>query len=153
MAYRRMATATSSQSKTPAETNSPGAMLRFQNSLPKLPVPALQSTLQKYLNSVRPLLSEHDYLKTERLVKDFEAPGGIGLKLQERLVAYASNPEVVNWLEDWWLDQAYMGYRDPVVINVSYFFYYKDDKLCKLPAARAAAITTAALEFKQHIIR
>jgi carnitine O-acetyltransferase len=99
------------------------------------------------------LLSEQDYLKTEQLVKDFEAPGGIGVKLQERLVAHASNPKMVNWLEDWWLDQAYMGYRDPVVIYVSYFFYYKDDKLRKIPASRAAAVTTAALEFKQQIVR
>ncbi|KAI8100030.1 acyltransferase ChoActase/COT/CPT [Halteromyces radiatus] len=152
MTSRRMATAAQVQPKTPVDTNAPGPMLRFQNNLPKLPVPALQGTLQKYLKSVRPLLSDEDYKKTEQLVKDFEAPGGIGQKLQERLVAHANNPEVVNWLEDWWLDQAYMGYRDPVVIYVSYFFYYKDDKLRKLPATRAAAMTTAALEFKQQIV-
>ncbi|CAO3616295.1 unnamed protein product [Cunninghamella echinulata] len=127
-------------------------MLRYQNNLPKLPVPALQGTLQKYLQSVRPLLSDDDYKKTEELVKEFEAPGGLGTKLQERLVARANDPNVVNWLEDWWLDQAYMAYRDPVVIYVSYFFYYKDDKLRKLPAQRAAAITTGALEFKQQVV-
>ncbi|CAO3577150.1 unnamed protein product [Absidia cylindrospora] len=152
MASRRMATAAQAQPKTPIDANAPGPMLRFQNNLPKLPVPALQGTLQKYLNSVRPLLSDEDYKQTEQLVKDFEAPGGLGPKLQERLLARANNPEIVNWLEDWWLDQGYMGYRDPVVIYVSYFFYYKDDKLRKLPATRAAAITTAALEFKQQVV-
>ncbi|RCH91472.1 Carnitine O-acetyltransferase mitochondrial, partial [Rhizopus stolonifer] len=45
-----------------------------------------------------------------------------------------------------------MGYRDPVVIYVSYFFLYKDDKLRKDPAERAAAITTAALEFKKQVV-
>ncbi|CAO3699752.1 unnamed protein product [Rhizopus microsporus] len=45
-----------------------------------------------------------------------------------------------------------MGYRDPVVVYVSYFFAYKDDKLRRVPAQRAAAITTAALEFKKLII-
>ncbi|KAI9474881.1 acyltransferase ChoActase/COT/CPT [Zychaea mexicana] len=124
--------------KTPLDTSAP-PMLRYQNNLPKLPVPALGATMQKYLKSVKPLVSEEEYKRTEAA-------------LQERLVKHASNPAVVNWLEDWWLEAAYMGYRDPVVIYVSYFFYYKDDKLRKLPAQRAAAITTAALEFKKQVV-
>lgn len=126
-------------------------MLRYQKNLPKLPVPALGATLQKYLQSVRPLLSDAEFQRTEQAVKEFEAPGGLGQELQERLLAKANDPNVVNWMEDWWLDQAYMGYRDPVVIYVSYFFLYKDDKLRKSPAQRAAAIATAALEFKRQI--
>lgn len=126
-------------------------MLRYQKNLPKLPVPALSATLQKYLQSVRPLLSDAEFQRTEQAVKEFEAPGGLGQELQERLLAKANDPNVVNWMEDWWLDQAYMGYRDPVVIYVSYFFLYKDDKLRKSPAQRAAAIATAALEFKRQI--
>lgn len=127
-------------------------MLRYQKNLPKLPVPALSETLQKYLKSVHPLLSEEEYKRTEQAVKDFEAPGGLGQELQKRLVARAQNPEIVNWMEEWWNDQAYMGYRDPVVVYVSYFFAYKDDKFRKIPAQRAAAITTAALEFKKLVV-
>lgn len=126
-------------------------MLRYQANLPKLPVPALGATLQKYLKTVRPLVGDEEYKRTEAAVKEFES-SGIGAKLQERLLAKANDPNVVNWLEDWWLESAYMGYRDPVVIYVSYFFYYKDDKLRKAPAKRAAAITTAALEFKRQIV-
>ncbi|ORE03226.1 acyltransferase ChoActase/COT/CPT [Rhizopus microsporus var. microsporus] len=137
--------------KTPVDPTAPGPMLRYQKNLPKLPVPALSATLQKYLQSVRPLLSDAEFQRTEQAVKEFEAPGGLGQELQERLLAKANDPNVVNWMEDWWLDQAYMGYRDPVVIYVSYFFLYKDDKLRKSPAQRAAAIATAALEFKRQI--
>ncbi|KAG1469045.1 hypothetical protein G6F56_003491 [Rhizopus delemar] len=126
-------------------------MLRYQKNLPKLPVPALSATLQKYLQSVRPLLNDAEFQKTEQAVKNFESPGGIGQELQQRLLARANDPNVVNWMEEWWSDQAYMGYRDPVVVYVSYFFLYKDDKLRKLPAQRAAALTTAALEFKRQI--
>ncbi|KAI8978463.1 acyltransferase ChoActase/COT/CPT [Pilobolus umbonatus] len=138
--------------KTPVDPKAAGPMLRYQNNLPKLPVPALSATLQKYLKSVRPLLNDAEYQKTEQAVKDFESPGGLGLELQERLLARANDPSIVNWMEEWWLDQAYMGYRDPVVIYVSYFFLYKDDKLRKLPAQRAAAIATAALEFKKEVV-
>ncbi|CDS09881.1 hypothetical protein LRAMOSA02558 [Lichtheimia ramosa] len=137
--------------KTPLDASAPGPMLRYQANLPKLPVPALSATLQKYLKTVRPLVGEEEYKRTEAAVKEFET-SGIGAKLQERLVARAQDPNIVNWLEDWWLEGAYMGYRDPVMIHVSYFFYYKDDKLRKIPAKRAAAITTAALEFKQQVV-
>lgn len=137
--------------KTPVDPKAAGPMLRYQNNLPKLPVPALSATLQKYLQSVRPLLNDAEFKKTEEAVKNFEAPGGLGQELQKRLLARANDPKVVNWMEEWWLDQAYMGYRDPVVVYVSYFFLYKDDKLRKLPAQRAAALATAALEFKQQI--
>ncbi|KAG0171267.1 Carnitine O-acetyltransferase mitochondrial [Apophysomyces sp. BC1034] len=148
----RRSVATKPLPKTAVDPNAAGPMLRYQSNLPKLPVPALHTTLQKYLKTVRPLLSDEDYKRTEQAAKEFEAPGGLGEKLQQRLLARASDPSVVNWLEDWWLDQAYMGYRDPVVIYVSYFFAYKDDKLRKAPAQRAAAITTAALEFKRQVV-
>jgi carnitine O-acetyltransferase len=107
--------------------------------------------MQKYLQTVRPLLNDADYEKTVKAVQEFQE-GGVGEKLQERLLARANDPSIVNWMEDWWLDQAYMGYRDPIVIYVSYFFGYKDDKLRRTPAKRAAAITTAALEFKRQIV-
>ncbi|KAG1456601.1 hypothetical protein G6F56_006791 [Rhizopus delemar] len=138
--------------KTPVDPKAAGPMLRYQTNLPKLPVPDLNETLPKYLKTVRPLLTDEEFKRTEQAVKQFIAPGSLGLELQKRLVARASDPNVANWMDDWWLDQAYMGYRDPVVVYVSYFFAYKDDKLRKLPAQRAAAITTAALEFKKLVV-
>ncbi|KAI9320614.1 acyltransferase ChoActase/COT/CPT [Dichotomocladium elegans] len=148
---RRFMASAKAVPKTPVDPKAPGPMLRYQANLPKLPVPPLAATLQKYLKTVRPIVGEEEYKRTEAAVKEFET-SGIGAKLQDRLVAHAQNPNVVNWLEDWWLEAAYMGYRDPVVVYVSYFFYYKDDKLRKAPAKRAAAITTAALEFKKQIV-
>ena len=49
---------------------------------------------------------------------------------------------------DWWNFNAYLGYRDPVVPYVSYFYSYKDDKKRRDQAIRAAAITTGVLSFK-----
>ncbi|KAG2183480.1 hypothetical protein INT43_006486 [Umbelopsis isabellina] len=148
---RAMATAKPAP-KTPVDANAAGPMLRYQKNLPKLPVPPLAATMNKYLQSVRPLLDDADYEKTVKAVQEFQSKGGLGEKLQERLVARANDPNIINWMEDWWLDQAYMAYRDPVVIYVSYFFAYNDDKLRRAPAQRAAAITTAALEFKRQIV-
>jgi carnitine O-acetyltransferase len=126
-------------------------MLRYENSLPKLPVPSLAETAAKYLKSVRPLLSRDDFSRTETAVKEFVKPGGIGEKLQTKLVRKAQDPECKNWLAEWWDDIAYLEYRDPVVMFVSYFYTHKDDRHRKLPAQRAAALTKAALSFKTQI--
>src|SRR5687767_3618336 len=84
------------------EDNSAGPMLRYQKYLPKLPVPALKDTLEKYLKTVRPLTDSEEYAKTEAAVTAFQKPGGIGEELQKRLLAKANDPNVINWLEDWW---------------------------------------------------
>lgn len=132
------------------EDPSKGQSLRFQESLPHLPVPKLHDTAVKYLRSVKAVATPEQYAHTEAAVKEFIKPGGAGEKLQARLEARASDPNTSNWLSDWWNEAAYMAYRDPVVPYVSYFYSYKDDALRKNPATRAAAITTAALTFKDQ---
>ena len=126
-------------------------MLRYENSLPKLPVPSLAETASKYLKSVRPLLSPADFARTETAVREFVKPGGIGEKLQTKLVRKAQDPDCKNWLAEWWDDAAYLEYRDPVVIFVSYFYCHRDDRHRRLPAQRAAAITKATLDFKRQV--
>lgn len=45
-----------------------------------------------------------------------------------------------------------MAYRDPVVINVSYFYSHKDDRTRRNPASRAAAISTGVLSFRKLVV-
>jgi carnitine O-acetyltransferase len=51
----------------PAHKKVVGRMFSLQDSLPKLPVPALDATLQKYLKTVRPLVSDEDYKQTQQV--------------------------------------------------------------------------------------
>jgi carnitine O-acetyltransferase len=127
-------------------------MLRFQESLPKLPVPTLEETAERYLKSVEPIITPKEFENTKAVVQGFIKPGGIGQALQKNLVARREDPNVKNWMIDWWNSAAYLGYRDPVVPYVSYFYSYRDDKRYKNPAKRAAAITTAALEFRTQVV-
>lgn len=126
-------------------------MLRFEDSLPRLPVPTLEETAKRYLKSVHPLVSSTEYAETEKAVSEFVKPGGVGETLQKRLQARREDPNVKNWIFDWWNSAAYMAYRDPVVPYVSYFYAHRDDKKRRNPAKRAAAITTGALEFKKQV--
>ncbi|KAK8217261.1 Carnitine O-acetyltransferase mitochondrial [Zalaria obscura] len=133
------------------EDNSKGAMLRFEDSLPRLPVPTLQETAQRYLRSVHPLLSKEEYEHTKKAVDSFIAPNSLGEKLQKRLVARREDPNIRNWIYEWWNDAAYLAYRDPVVPYVSYFYSHRDDRRRRNPAKRAAAITSAVLVFKSQV--
>ncbi|KAH7084162.1 acyltransferase ChoActase/COT/CPT [Paraphoma chrysanthemicola] len=142
------------QSSLPAgykEDHSKGPMLRFEDSLPRLPVPTLEETAKRYLKSVHPLLSKNEFDATTKAVNEFVAPGGPGELLQKRLIERRERPDVKNWIYEWWNDAAYMSYRDPVVPYVSYFYSHRDDKKRRNPAKRAAAISTAVLEFKKMV--
>ncbi|EWZ46867.1 carnitine O-acetyltransferase [Fusarium oxysporum f. sp. radicis-lycopersici 26381] len=133
------------------ENHSKGPMLRWQDSLPKLPVPTLEETAKRYLKSLHPLLSASEYEASKKAVEEFVRPGGVGSKLQEKLVAKREDPNTKNWIYEWWNDAAYLSYRDPVVPYVSYFYSHRDDRRRRDPAKRAAAITTSALEFKKQV--
>ncbi|KAI1384874.1 acyltransferase ChoActase/COT/CPT [Hypoxylon trugodes] len=133
------------------EDKSKGAMLRFQESLPRLPVPTLEETAARYVKSLHPILSPVEYAASKKAVDEFIKPGGVGQKLQEKLLARRENPKIKNWIYDWWNDSAYLSYRDPVVPYVSYFYSHRDDRRRRNPAKRAAALTTAALEFKKQV--
>ena len=133
------------------EDHSKGAMLRFEDSLPRLPVPTLEETAKRYIKSVHPLLSTSEYESTSKAVQDFIKPGGQGETLQKRLIARSEDPKHKNWLFEWWNNGAYLSYQDPVVPYVSYFYSHRDDRRRRDPAKRAAAITSAVLEFKKQV--
>ncbi|KDQ62277.1 hypothetical protein JAAARDRAFT_121539 [Jaapia argillacea MUCL 33604] len=129
---------------------SAGHMLRYQASLPRLPVPTLASTTSKYLETVRPHLTDAEFKRTQSVAKSFlESPQAA--ELQKRLEGRAADPNVKNWISDWWNDAAYMGYRDPVVVFVSYFYLHLDDPRRRDPAKRAAGLLKAILPFRELV--
>jgi carnitine O-acetyltransferase len=127
-------------------------MLRFQDSLPRLPVPTLSSTGAKYLETVQPHLSPAAFAHTQHVVKSF-VQSGQGHELQKRLQAHAADPSVRNWLSDWWNDAAYMGYRDPVVVFVSYYYVHLDDGSMQDQVRRTARLIKAMLPFREMVER
>lgn len=133
------------------EDKSKGAMLRFEDSLPHLPVPTLEETSKRYLRSVQPLLNKSEFAATKNAVDAFLKPGSMGEQLQKRLIARRDDPKHKNWLYEWWNDTAYLASRDPVVPYVSYFYSHRDDRRRRNPAKRAAALTSAALQFKKDV--
>lgn len=89
---------------------------QYQDSLPSLPVPSLEESLKKYLESVKPFANEEEYKKTEEIVQKFQ--NGLGEKLQQKLLERAKGKR--NWLEEWWLNVAYLEVRIPSQLNVNF---------------------------------
>ncbi|CAL8247207.1 unnamed protein product [Lota lota] len=89
---------------------------QYQNSLPALPVPSLEGSLSKYLDAVRPFATEQEYKATVENVKRFKE--GVGQVLQQKLLHRARTKR--NWLEEWWLDTAYLELRMPSQLNVNF---------------------------------
>uniref|UniRef100_G1Q3Y0 Choline/carnitine acyltransferase domain-containing protein n=1 Tax=Myotis lucifugus TaxID=59463 RepID=G1Q3Y0_MYOLU len=88
-----------------------------QESLPRLPVSPLQQTLDHYLKTLQPMVSEEEWAHTKKLVEEFQAAGAVGERLQKGLERRAKKME--NWLSQWWLKMAYLQFRQPLVIYSS----------------------------------
>ncbi|KAM9851801.1 peroxisomal carnitine O-octanoyltransferase [Aulostomus maculatus] len=89
---------------------------QYQSSLPPLPVPSLEGSLSKYLDAVRPFASEEEFKATENIVRTFQQ--GVGKELHHKLLQRAKSKK--NWLEEWWLDTAYLEVRIPSQLCVNF---------------------------------
>ncbi|KAM8966463.1 peroxisomal carnitine O-octanoyltransferase isoform 1-T1 [Pelodytes ibericus] len=89
---------------------------QYQDTLPPLPVPSLEESLSKYCESVKPFLNQEEYEHTYKIVKTFE--NGVGKELHHKLLERARVRK--NWLEEWWLNAAYLDVRMPSQLNVNF---------------------------------
>ena len=122
----------------------------FQGSLPRLPLPAVKDTMQRYLRSVRPLLDDENYNRMTELAKEFET--GIGKKLQRYLVL--KSWWATNYVSDWWEEYVYLRGRGPLMVNSN---FYGIDAIftqpTKIQAARAASVIVLLLNFRRKLDR
>ena len=100
--------------KTLAPPPLPGPTFAAQSTLPRLPVPTLAETVGKLKESLRPVAwSEQEYADAVNAVDQF-ASSDYARELQRRLQQRSEEPGRPHWLEEWWDDIAYLGYRDSV---------------------------------------
>lgn len=73
---------------------------QHEKDLPRLPVPEVKPTIQRYLRTLEPLLSESDFAKAKSAAQSFEA-SDVSQKLQQLLLERAATD--LNWLEKWYV--------------------------------------------------
>ncbi|GAA6014251.1 hypothetical protein JCM10207_006147 [Rhodosporidiobolus poonsookiae] len=165
---------------TPYRTTQPRTF-SAQKSLPRLPIPTLSNSLEKYCTSLKPLLLEqahqegrdstwveHELQRRRDWAADFEKEGGLGRVLQERLKDVdRSTPN--NWLDDhFWIKAAYHSWRVPLPVHSNWWLMMKDDEnipadfRASVPAKgeftdwqikRAAHLTQRLIDFKVRLDR
>jgi carnitine O-acetyltransferase len=126
-----------------------------QLTVPRLPIPALAATCELYLASLQGILSAEEFGHTQQCVERFLADGS-GARLQALLVEHeAAQQGGPSWLEGWW-DDAYLYGRDPIPINVNYFFGFEAHANAAhmtqvgRAASLAHAAVTVALQIRTH---
>ncbi|KAG9404831.1 hypothetical protein AC1031_005039 [Aphanomyces cochlioides] len=91
------------------------ATYKHQSTLPHLPLPELQDTLEKYILSIEPFVTKEELqqakAKADALLR------GSGPKLQAILAQRAK--EEKNWLADWWEYAGYTSYRAPIYVDIN----------------------------------
>ncbi|CAF1051449.1 unnamed protein product [Adineta ricciae] len=89
----------------------------YDNNLPSLPLPTLEHTLERYLDSVRAVVDENDYAKTKEIVEQFAK--GVGRELHEQLKARSKAENGRNWLAKWWDEEIYFKWRLPIAPTIN----------------------------------
>lgn len=107
----------------------------FQKSLFRLPIPKLEDTCKKYLDSVAPLVTPEKHKDTQRFVEEFKS--GRGKQLQEELISRDKANPGTSFLSDDWFD-LYLKDRQPLPINYNPFLITRYD------ADKADGLTRAA---------
>jgi carnitine O-acetyltransferase len=122
----------------------------LDRTLPPLPVPTLEDTCARYLDSVEPLVDEAAFAQTKAAVEELKAEDGIGRKLQAALLDRASKTD--NWLSGYWEDAAYFTYQEPLIINSNIGLSTDVHVVHPDRAVRAAQLTADTLDFYLSIV-
>lgn len=130
----------------------PDRTFAFDDQLPRVPLPTLETSGARFLQWCAPLLTDEQYAETERAVEDLLRPDGPARTLHADLVRFDAAPGVGSWLDEFWPSR-YLGRRDRIALNANFFFLFRDDTPLATStgaeqAQRAAAIVTAAVNYK-----
>ncbi|XP_061138128.1 carnitine O-palmitoyltransferase 1, muscle isoform [Syngnathus typhle] len=122
----------------------------FQASLPRLPVPKVEDTICRYLESVRPLLDDEQYEEMKILANDFKESEAAQLQRYLILKSWWAS----NYVSDWWEEYIYLRGRGPIMVNSNFYIM---DLLYVTPthrqAARAGNVVHAMLQYRRKLER
>ncbi|KAM3963750.1 carnitine palmitoyltransferase 2 [Aphomia sociella] len=98
--------------------------MHFQKSLPRLPIPELSKTGERYLKSLRPLLNNDQYTEAERRTQNFINTQG--KTLQEKLIAKDKINKHTSYISEYWFD-LYLRDRAALPINYNPLIVFQND--------------------------
>lgn len=120
--------------------------MHFQKSLPRLPVPELPKTGERYLNALKPILTTVQYGEAEKRTQLFAA--NEGKVLQEKLIEKDKANKHTSYISDYWFD-LYLRDRQSLPINYNPLIVFQNDTKLEYndQVLRAANLLTSAVRF------
>jgi carnitine O-acetyltransferase len=126
----------------------------MEDQLPRVPLPGLEETCERFLTWCAPLLTPDGLAATEAEVAAFLRPGGPGRTLHAALAEYDASDGVHSWLDQFWPTR-YLGRRDRIALNANFFFLLRNAELRQgtedAQADRAADLVAAAVNYKVRL--
>lgn len=98
--------------------------MHFQKSLPRLPVPQLNDTRDRYLNALRPLLTSDQYAEAIKRTDNFVTKEGA--ELQAKLIAKDKANKHTSYISDYWFN-LYLRDRVSLPINYNPILVFQND--------------------------
>jgi carnitine O-acetyltransferase len=125
----------------------PSSTLTFGNEdlLPRVPLPTLEGSCERFVEWCAPLLDADELAATEAAVASFLRPGSAGRTLHAALERYNATEGVHSWLDTFWPSR-YLGRRDRIALNANFFFLFKDSD--RQQVERAAELIAGAVNYK-----
>lgn len=117
-----------------------------QNEVPRLPLPTVEATVEKYLQTVEPYATNSAELEaTRKAARDFlEDPE---VKRRQQVLEKLKNAQV-SWLENLWLNVGYHQWRAALPINSNVTGYLIGKHRKKWPQSwSASAVSLGALQY------
>ncbi|MFG2141321.1 choline/carnitine O-acyltransferase [Streptomyces sp. NPDC048650] len=123
-----------------------------EDSLPRVPLPPLEASCERFLAWSAPLLTADERAATEAEVAAFLRPGGPGRVLQAALEEYDAAEGVHSWLDTFW-PYRYLGRRDRIALNANFFFLFQDTDPARPQSQteRAAGLIAGAVDYKRQL--
>jgi carnitine O-acetyltransferase len=116
-----------------------------EDRLPRVPLPTLEDTCERFLAWSAPLLTADEAATTRAAVTAFLRADSPARTLHAALEQFNATEGVHSWLDLFWPSR-YLGRRDRIALNANFFFMLSESPLGRIE--RAAALIMAAVDYK-----
>ena len=126
--------------------------MKFQSSLPRLPIPELDKTCERYLEALKPIIADKNQLNvTKNIVQKFKS--GEGQVLHSELVQENKRNKQTSYISKPWFEY-YLKSRTPLPLNFNPFLAWKSDPNPKYnnQLIRSSNMILSAMRFRRSLV-
>ncbi|XP_066586911.1 carnitine O-palmitoyltransferase 2, mitochondrial isoform X2 [Prorops nasuta] len=122
--------------------------MHFQPSLPRLPIPKLEDTANRYLNAQRPILNNDQLNTTISYVNKFLSDEG--LMLNKALLEENKKNKHTSYITEPWFDM-YLKDRKPLPINYNPFLVFTQESSDNNQLVKITNLIVSSLRFMKSL--